>query len=256
MSRLALEGVSRRFGGIWAVRNVDLVVAPARVTGLIGPNGAGKSTIVNLIAGLTALTEGKIALEGREIHQLEPAEVARCGIARTFQNVRLLTEASVIDNIAVAWRGQLEVPLLAEVLGLKSARHAHECALQRARELISQFAMDRFCDVQAGELSYGHQRRVEIMRALAMQPSVLLLDEPVAGMNDVEARELGEHFTRLARDGMAILLIEHNMQFVMSLCDQLYVLSAGELITSGTPRDVRNDPRVIAAYLGEEQCSA
>ncbi|WP_213958014.1 MULTISPECIES: ABC transporter ATP-binding protein [unclassified Variovorax] len=256
MSLLELDGVSRQFGGLWAVRGVSLSVPAGRITGLIGPNGAGKSTIVNMIAGLTALTEGRILLDGAEIHRQQPGQVARLGIARTFQNVRLLNEASVVENIAVACHHHQGVSAMAEVFGLGTARAAQAQAYARARELIAMFDMERYSDFLAGELSYGHQRRVEIMRALAMKPRVVLLDEPVAGMNDVEAQQLAVHFRRLASEGIALLLIEHNMQFVMSLSDQVHVIAAGELMTSGTPREVRNDPRVIAAYLGDEQCSA
>jgi branched-chain amino acid transport system ATP-binding protein len=256
MSQLVLEGVSRRFGGLWAVRDVDLEIPSGSITGLIGPNGAGKSTIVNLIAGLSRLTEGRVTLDGEPIHELMPDRVARKGVARTFQNIRLLNEASVLDNVVLGWHEQVEAPLAAGIFGLGAAARARKNAYANAQLQIEQFGMGRYAGFSAGELSYGHQRRVEIMRALAMRPKVLLLDEPAAGMNDVEANELGRHLSQLARDGLAILLIEHNMQFVMSLCRKIYVLAAGELITSGAPDEVRANQRVIDAYLGGEECSA
>jgi branched-chain amino acid transport system ATP-binding protein len=256
MAQLILEGVSRRFGGLWAARGVDLNIPSGSITGLIGPNGAGKSTVVNLIAGLSRLTEGRITLDGEPIHELMPDRVARKGIARTFQNIRLLNEVSVLDNVALGWHEQVEAPLAAGIFGIGSARKARRNAYSNARLLIERFGMNAYADFLAGELSYGHQRRVEIMRALAMRPKVLLLDEPAAGMNDVEASELGNHLRQLAKDGLAILLIEHNMQFVMSLCDRVYVLAAGELITSGSPAAVLKDPRVVDAYLGGEECFA
>jgi branched-chain amino acid transport system ATP-binding protein len=255
MSHLTLSGVSKRFGGVWAVKGVELEVSAGAITGLIGPNGAGKSTIVNLIAGLSKLNSGKISLDGEDIGELAPHIVARKRISRTFQNIRLLNEASVLDNVALGWHEQTGVSILASILGLRSAERARRRAYETATELIERFGMTRHADQLAGQLSYGHQRRVEIMRALAMEPRILLLDEPVAGMNDVEAHSLGEQFTALAKSGLAILLIEHNMQFVMSLCNRIYVLAAGELIAQGTPSEVRADSRVIAAYLGDATCS-
>jgi branched-chain amino acid transport system ATP-binding protein len=254
MAVLKLEGVSRRFGGVQAVKELSMTVQPGRITGLIGPNGAGKTTVVNMIAGLLKLTAGRISLDDSDIHELPPHEIARLGIARTFQNIRLLKEASVLDNVVVGCRQEDEVPVIAQALGLPSMRHARAASVARAHVLMAELGMSEYADHLAGELSYGHQRRVEIMRALALQPTVLLLDEPVAGMNDTEGDELGQIFRKLAQRGIAILLIEHNMRFVMSLCDELYVVATGELVDHGAPETVRANPRVIEAYLGGEAC--
>ena len=231
-----------------------MTVGPGRITGLIGPNGAGKTTVVNLITGLLKLTAGSIRLDDRDIHQLPPHQVARLGVARTFQNVRLLKEASVLDNIVAGCRQEEAVPLYAQALGLPAMRHARAASIVRAHALMADLGMCQYAAHLASELSYGYQRRVEIMRALALDPTVLLLDEPVAGMNDTEAEELGRIFRKLAARGIAILLIEHNMRFVMALCDEIYVVATGELIDHGAPDKVRANPRVIEAYLGGEAC--
>jgi branched-chain amino acid transport system ATP-binding protein len=254
MGRLELSDVSRRFAGVEAVKNLSMAVAPGQVTGLIGPNGAGKTTVVNLITGLLKLTSGCIRLDQQDIGELQPDEVARLGIARTFQNIRLLKEASVLDNIAVGFHRGDHTSFFAQALGLPSVRRARATLFDRAHGLLNDFAMDEYAQCLAGELSYGHQRRVEIMRALAADPQVRLLDEPVSGMNDTEAAELGAMFRRFAERGLAVLVIEHNMQLVMTLCDEVYVLESGELIAHGPPEQVRNDARVVEAYLGAELC--
>ena len=247
---LVLDGVTRAFGGVVAVDDLSLTVEPGRITGLIGPNGAGKSTVVNLITGLLRLTAGRIRLDGRDITEAEAPEVARAGIARTFQTVRLLKEASVLDNVAAGFHRHERAGLAAGLLGLPSALREGRDLRRRAAAILERFGMADFADLPAGRLSYGHQRRVEMMRALAMEPRLLLLDEPVAGMNDVEADALGRIFAELARDGLGVLLIEHNMRFVLSLCAEIHVIDSGRLIASGTPAAVRRDPAVIAAYLG------
>jgi len=254
MARLELQGVSRHFFGVQAVKDLSMVVPPGRITGLIGPNGAGKTTVVNLISGLLKLSAGSIVLDDRDIGELQPHQVARLGVARTFQNIRLLKEASVVDNIVVGFHTSDSTSFLAQALGLPSVRRTRTALAERVHQLLAQFAMETYAECLAGELSYGHQRRVEIMRALALKPNVLLLDEPVAGMNDAEAHELGAIFRALAERGLAVLVIEHNMELVMSLCDEVYVLESGELICQGEPAQVRNDARVIEAYLGAEVC--
>lgn len=247
---LVLDGVTRAFGGVVAVDDLSLTVEPGRITGLIGPNGAGKSTVVNLITGLLRLTAGRIRLGGRDITEAEAPEVARAGIARTFQTVRLLKEASVLDNVVAGFHRHERAGLTAGLLGLPSALREGRELRRRAAAILERFGMAGFADQPAGSLSYGHQRRVEMMRALAMEPRLLLLDEPVAGMNDVEADALGRIVAELAGDGLGVLLIEHNMRFVLSLCAEIHVIDSGRLIASGTPAAVRRDPAVIAAYLG------
>lgn len=248
---LVLDGVSRNFGGVVAADNVNMRVPAGQITGLIGPNGAGKSTLINLITGLLHLSAGKVHLDGRDISREEAPAIAKAGIARTFQTVRLLKDESVLDNVAMGILAAPTTPVLARLFGLPSARAELRSAREKASALLTRFDMARFASHPAGMLSYGHQRRVEMMRAVAMKPRVLLLDEPVAGMNDPEADSLGEIYGALAAEGMAILLIEHNMRFVMSVCREIYVLDTGRLIAHGDPVSVRNNPAVIAAYLGD-----
>lgn len=247
---LTLSHVTKRFGGVTAVSDVSFDIPPGRITGLIGPNGAGKSTVVNMIAGVLTLSEGDIRLGSRLLSQAPAFEVARSGIARTFQNIRLLAEASVLDNVLVGFHRLERASLAAHLLGLPASWRETRALRARARDLLNRFGMQRYAEYPAGGLSYGHQRRVEMMRALATQPRLLMLDEPVAGMNDVEAGELGDIFASLAQDGMAVLLIEHNVPFVMRLCAEINVLDTGRLIASGPPGTVMRDHAVIAAYLG------
>jgi len=250
MPLLSLEGVERRFGGLSAVSGLSLAAAPRRITGLIGPNGAGKTTVINLITGLLRLSAGRVVFDGRDIGHDPPHAVARAGIARTFQNIRLLPEQSVLDNVAAGFHRHEAGPMLSALLGLPSARAARRRTEHGAAVLLARFGMGAQARQLAGTLAYGHQRRVEIMRALATRPRLLLLDEPVAGMNDVEAAALGRMVRQLADEGMAVLLVEHNMRFVTATCDVVHVLDAGRLIASGTPVAVVADPAVIKAYLG------
>ena len=250
MSALVIKDVSKHFGGVAAVSNVNMEVPPGKITGLIGPNGAGKTTLINLITGVLTVSEGTINFGAQDITEVPAFKVARAGISRTFQNIRLLTEASVIDNVMIGFYRNEKTTTTASLLGLPSARRETATLHDRARKLLDRFGMSKYADQEAGGLAYGHQRRVEMMRALASEPTLILLDEPVAGMNDVEAGELGEIFRGLARDGMGVLLIEHNVRFVTNLCDFVYVLDSGRMIASGSPEQVVNDPAVITAYLG------
>lgn len=251
MTALELNEVRRYFGGVKAVDGISLKVPFGEVTGLIGPNGSGKSTVINLIAGVLGLTSGEISLRGTSISK-EPADsVARLGVARTFQNIRLLPEASVLDNVLIGYYRLEKAPLLASLLGLPASRRETKDLREQGRALLKRFGMSEYENVPAGGLAYGYQRRVEMMRAVASKPDVLLLDEPVAGMNDVEARSLGRIFKQLADEGMAVFVIEHNTRFVAEFCKQVHVLDSGRLIAYGTPQEVMRNSEVIAAYLGD-----
>jgi branched-chain amino acid transport system ATP-binding protein len=249
---LELESVSKEFGGLKAVWQVDLKLAPGVLTGLIGPNGAGKTTVTNLITGLMSLSDGRILLDGRDIGRDEPADVARAGIARTFQTSRLIKRMSVLDNVMVAIQETASdsVSTLGCLAGVRRAYRQERAWRERARGTLDRLGILHYADWDATTLPYGAQRRVEIARALGLDPGVLLLDEPVAGMTDAEAAELGAIFTQLRDEGMAVLLIEHNVPFVASICDDVHVLSHGRLIASGTPEQVVRDEAVIEAYLG------
>jgi branched-chain amino acid transport system ATP-binding protein len=250
MTTLVLDNVARHFGGVPAVDGVTMTVPPGQITGLIGPNGAGKTTVVNLISGILHLSSGRVLLDGQDVSRTEAPELARSGVARTFQNIRLVPDASVLDNVLAGFHRHERTGLLANLLGLPSARAETRQLKQQAMDLLGRFGMTALAEHRAGSLSYGHQRRIEMMRALATNPRLLLLDEPVAGMNDAEAESLAEIFRKVAASGVAVLLIEHNMRFVMSLCSRLYVLASGRLIAQGEPEMVGRDPIVVEAYLG------
>ena len=250
MTTLVIDGASKHFGGVAAVADIHMEVPPGRITGLIGPNGAGKTTLINLITGILSVSSGSIRFGAQDLTKAPAHKVARAGITRTFQNIRLLAEASVIENVMIGFYRSEKTSSMASLLGLPSARRETAQLRERASLLLGKFGMAHLAELEAGGLAYGHQRRVEIMRALASDPALILLDEPVAGMNDVEAAELGDIFANLARGGMGVLLIEHNVRFVISLCHHVYVLDSGKMIASGTPEQVVNDPAVITAYLG------
>jgi len=250
MTALRLENVAKRFGGVQAVTDLSITVESGRVTGLIGSNGAGKTTAVNLITGISAPTSGRIMMKERDLTGVAPHLAARAGISRTFQNVRLLRETSVLDNIVYGFHRHEQTSLFANFVGLPSVWRERRRFREEACELLERFGMTHYAAVPAGSLAYGHQRRVEIMRALAMRPNFLLLDEPVAGMNDVEANGLGTVIRELVKGDLGILVIEHNMRFVMEVCDLIYVMDTGRLIASGLPAEVAADPAVVSAYLG------
>jgi branched-chain amino acid transport system ATP-binding protein len=253
VSSLVLTGVGKRYGGLQAVSPFDMEIARGKITGLIGPNGAGKTTVVNLITGVYKLSSGSIHFGDIDLSQAPRHEVARAGLARTFQTIRLLPDATVLANIMIGMYRLQTTSLLAQMFGLPSSRAETRRFRDEAYVLLERFGMTRYADYPAGHLSYGDQRRVEMMRALALKPQVLLLDEPVAGINDVEAAKLGEIFRSLATEGqgLAVFLIEHNMRFVTELCDYVYVLDSGQLIAQGSADQVINDPVVIKAYLGD-----
>jgi branched-chain amino acid transport system ATP-binding protein len=257
MSLLELERVDKVFGGLHAVREVSFAVPPRAIFGLIGPNGAGKTTIFNVITGVYRPDGGRIVFDGKEIGGLGPARVAALGVARTFQNIRIFRAMTVEENVMVAGQKLHRTGLWSAILR-NGAHAADEHALRtRARELLDMLGLLPFARDVAGSLPYGSQRRLEIARALMLAPKVLLLDEPAAGMNSVEAFEL-EKQMRYLRDelGVTVLLVEHNMSVVMSVCDRIHVVDHGETIAEGPPSEIKTHPRVLAAYLGEEDGSA
>jgi branched-chain amino acid transport system ATP-binding protein len=247
---LVLQGVSKRFSGLLAVSDVSMTIPRHQVTGLIGPNGAGKTTLVNLITGTLDLSDGQIAIDGVSIGERSPVAVARHGISRTFQNIRIMAEATVLDNVMIGFHRHETAGLLSGLLALPAALRETRDLTDKAMGLLERFGMVRLANYPAGALAYGHQRRVEMMRAIASGPKILLLDEPVAGMNDVEAGELGEIFADLAAQGLGLLLIEHNIRFVTRMCPHVYVLDTGRIIADGPPSKVMRDEAVVTAYLG------
>ncbi|MEV4435357.1 ABC transporter ATP-binding protein [Streptomyces sp. NPDC049585] len=246
---LAATGVTMRFGGLTAVRAVDLTVHPSRIVGLIGPNGAGKTTLFNCLTGLYVPTEGTVTYQGTVLPP-KPHLVTQAGIARTFQNIRLFANMTVLENVLVGRHTRTKEGLLSALLRGPRFRHAEKTSEQRAMELLEFTGLTPKRDHLARNLPYGEQRKLEIARALASDPGLLLLDEPTAGMNPQETRA-AEHLVRAIRDqGTAVLVIEHDMRFIFNLCDHVAVLVHGEKLVEGTPQTVQNDDRVIAAYLG------
>ena len=248
---LELDGLSCRFGGLVALDQVSFAVQPGEVFGLIGPNGAGKTTLFNLISGLTPASGGAVRWRGSPIDGLGPERINRLGIARTFQNLRLFDSLSLRENVLVGLHREARAPLL-EALSGNAGFQARQAALKRrASELLALFGLDDRADDSAASLSYGDRRRLEIARALATGPSLLLLDEPAAGMNPAEKDELCALIARLReRFQLTVLIIEHHVPLMMRLCDRLAVLNFGRRIALGTPERVRHDPAVIEAYLG------
>ena len=239
------------FGGLSAVSDFNMAIGRTEIAGLIGPNGAGKTTVFNLLTKVYQPTRGTIMLDGKDTHSMTTAQVNRAGIARTFQNIRLFSNLSVEDNVKVGLHNQMRYGTISGILRLPGYWKEERVARERALELLSIFDMQDLASHQAGSLPYGAQRRLEIVRALASNPSLLLLDEPAAGMNPSETAELMENIVKI-RDTfqIAILLIEHDMSLVMGICEGICVLNFGQIIAKGTPTEIQNNPEVIKAYLG------
>ncbi len=249
---LQLQEATIRFGGLIAVNSVTFDLNKGDLFGLIGPNGAGKTTCFNLITGVYKPTSGNIIFNEREITGTPSNKIARLGISRTFQNIRLFKSLSVLENVVVGGLLRCKFPYLSAIGYTPKAIRETERLRAEALELLKVVELDHVAHLRSCDLSYGMQRRLEIARAMATQPKLLLLDEPAAGMNPQEKQELNA-MVRKIRDnhGMTVLLIEHDMRFVMSLCEKIVVLDHGEEIARGNPTEIRNDPKVIAAYLGE-----
>ena len=239
------------FGGLTAVNEFNMAIGRTEIAGLIGPNGAGKTTVFNLLTKVYQPTRGTILLDGVDTHNMNTVQVNKVGIARTFQNIRLFDNLSVEDNVKIGMHNAIHSGLLSSVLRLPSYWREEKIAHQRALELLSLFDMQDLANAKAGSLPYGAQRRLEIVRALGTNPSLLLLDEPAAGMNPSETAELMENIVKI-RDTfqIAILLIEHDMSLVMGICEGICVLNFGQIIAKGTPTEIQNNPEVIKAYLG------
>jgi len=253
MLNLELREVSQEFGGLRALDGVSIKVNPGEIYGIIGPNGAGKTTLFNIITGIYAPTEGQVIFRERPINGMPPHIVARLGIGRTFQNIRLFNKLSVLDNVRVGAHGVTRSGLLSGMLRLPAARREEQQIMSNAMELLEVMGLYEKRFEYADNLAYGEQRKLEIARALALNPALLLLDEPAAGMNSTEKMELVDLIRQIRQDrSLTILLVEHDMNLVMNICERIAVLDYGRKIADGPPKEIKNDERVIQSYLGVE----
>nr|WP_311529679.1 ABC transporter ATP-binding protein [uncultured Ralstonia sp.] len=249
---LKLTSISKRFGGLSVLQDVNIEVPQGSIFGLIGPNGAGKTTVFNLITGLLAPTGGSLTFNGENLVGKKPHQITQMGIARTFQNIRIFKEMTLLENVVVGMHRHLDYGAPGLLLSLPKYRAAERRARDRALELLSWVKLDHKAHDIADNLSYGDQRKLELARALATEPKLLLLDEPVAGMNTGEKVDLMAEIENIKTRGYTIFMIEHDMRFVMGLCERIAVLNFGRIIAEGPPEAIRNDPQVIEAYLGRD----
>lgn len=253
---LTIEGLGISFGGLRAVNDVAFGVRPGEIVSVIGPNGAGKTTLFNMISGVYSPSAGSIRLAGEEVTAMRPDLLARRGLSRTFQNLQVFQNMSVLDNVVAGFHLTELGGLLADMLALPASRRRARAARSEAMALLERVGLERAAETQAANLSYGKLKRLEIARALAMKPRILLLDEPAAGCNAVETEEIDHLIAEVARDGVSILLVEHDMKMVMRISNHIVVLDHGEKIAEGDPATVSRNPDVIAAYLGQEATHA
>jgi branched-chain amino acid transport system ATP-binding protein len=252
LTMLTLSALSKNFGGLRVLEEVNLNVPERGIFGLIGPNGAGKTTVFNLVTGLLTPSAGSIEFAGRRLNGMAPYEITRLGVARTFQNIRVFKEMSLLENVLVAMGGKRGYGSLGLLFGSPAYRAAERLERDTAHELLARVGLAYKAFRAAGTLSYGEQRRLEIARALATKPKLLLLDEPAAGMNSGEKQELMEEVRKLDGSGISVFIIEHDMRFIMALCQEIAVLNFGRMIARGAPEQIRAHPEVIEAYLGRD----
>lgn len=253
MTLLEVKSLTKNFGGLTAVSDVNLVLEEQELVGLIGPNGAGKTTLFNLLTGVYEPSEGEVIFDGEKLNGKKPYKIANKGLGRTFQNIRLFKELSVLENVLVAMNEKNKEGFFTSVLRLPRFYQTEERIKNETLKLLSIFQLEEKAEERAKNLSYGEQRRLEIVRALATQPKVLFLDEPAAGMNPQETAELTELIRKIQKEfKISIVLIEHDMSLVMDVCERIYVLEYGKLIAHGTPNEIKENPKVIQAYLGGE----
>ena len=251
---LVAKDISISFGALKAVDNFNLEINSGELIGLIGPNGAGKTTVFNILTGVYNASSGKYTLDGENVIKTSTSALVKKGLARTFQNIRLFKYLSVLDNVIAAYNFRMKYGILSGMLRFPNFWREEKEAKEKAMALLKIFDLDKYAEMHAGNLPYGEQRKLEIARAMATEPKILLLDEPAAGMNPKETEDL-MNTIKLIRDkfGIAILLIEHDMKLVLCICERLVVLNYGQILASGDPKEVINNPQVVEAYLGKEE---